>query len=87
MTPTMPPCTSTGLIDLCGVGNFLTAGSNDWFTIQVSNVVWLVILVFLVAVAIALPFPTRPVDYAGYEEPGVRDPFAPDGGAPAAGEA
>jgi hypothetical protein len=87
MTPPMPPCTSTGLIDVCGVGSFLTGGSGDWFTLQVSNLVWLVILVLLIAVAIALPFPTRPVDYSGYGEPGAHDPLAPDGGSPAAGEA
>ncbi len=86
--PPMPVCTSTGLIDLCGVGNFFTAGSNDWFTIQVANVVWFVILLALLLVAIALPFPTRVVDDTGYPEPGAGgDTLEPDGGPWAAGEA
>ena len=78
MSPPIPPCESTGLIDLCGAGAFL---SNDWFTLQVSNLVWFLVLVALIALAIALPFPTRTADFTGYEQPageGDGDEAAPE---------
>jgi hypothetical protein len=67
MSPPLPPCESSGLIDLCGVGAFL---SSDWFTLQVSNLVWFLVLVALIVLAIAIPFPARAVDFSGYEQPG-----------------
>jgi phosphotransferase system glucose/maltose/N-acetylglucosamine-specific IIC component len=54
----MPPCESSGLIDLCGVGAFIQQG---WFTLQASNLVWYVVLVVLIVLAIAIPFPTRTI--------------------------
>ena len=67
MPPLMPSCESTGLIDLCGVGVFL---SNGWFTLQASNLIWLLVLAALIVLAITIPFPTRAVDFTGYEQPG-----------------
>ena len=78
MPPPMPPCDSTGLIDLCGVGAFL---SRDWFTLQVSNLIWFLVLLALIALAIAIPFPTRTTDFTGYEQPageGDGDEAAPE---------
>ncbi len=67
MPAPMPVCESAGLIDLCGVGELL---SNGWFTLQVSNLVWFLVLATLIVLAIAVPFPTRTVDFTGYEQPG-----------------
>ncbi len=78
MSPPLPPCESTGLIDLCGVGAFL---SSDWFTLQVSNLVWFLVLVALIVLAIAIPFPTRAVDFSGYEQPGGDGDGGDGGGA------
>jgi hypothetical protein len=62
----IPPCFTTGLINLCGQGAVLTNG--DWFTLQVSNLVWFVVLLGLLVLAAVIPFPAREVDYTGYEE-------------------
>ncbi len=62
----IPPCDTTGLIDLCGRGAVITNG--DWFTLQVSNIVWFLVLVALLILAAVIPFPVREVDYTGYEE-------------------
>ncbi len=61
----IPPCDTTGLINLCGQGAVITNG--DWFTLQVSNLVWFLVLVGLLALAAIVPFPAREVDYTGYE--------------------
>jgi hypothetical protein len=60
--PPMPPCESSGLVDLCGVGAFITQG---WFTLQVSNLTWYVVLVALIVLAIAIPFPSRALKDSG----------------------
>ncbi len=66
MTVPIPPCYTTGLLNLCGQGAVITNG--DWFTLQVSNLIWFVVLLGVLALAAILPFPAKEVDYAGYEQ-------------------
>jgi hypothetical protein len=62
----IPVCDTTGLVNLCGKGALITNG--DWFTLQVSNLVWFVVLLALLVLAAIVPFPAREVDYTGYED-------------------
>jgi hypothetical protein len=62
----IPPCFTTGLINLCGQGALISNG--DWFTVQVSNLLWFVVLLGLLALAAIVPFPATEVDYTGYEK-------------------
>ncbi len=58
MTP-MPPCETTGLVNLCEPASLVTAGS--WFTMQVPNLVWFLVLVGLFVAGLVLPFPGEDV--------------------------
>jgi hypothetical protein len=67
--PTVPPCESVGLVDLCEPARLVTAGS--WFVLQVPNLVWFLALFALLVLGLVLPFPTDEVD-ASSTGPGER---------------
>jgi hypothetical protein len=59
VTP-MPPCETTGLVNLCEPASLITAGS--WFTMQVPNLMWFLALLVIVVGGLVLPFPARELD-------------------------
>lgn len=66
-TPSIPPCESIGLIDLCAPAQTLVAGAKvdagqPWFLIQVPNLIWFITLFALIVLAMLLPMPTRAID-------------------------
>jgi hypothetical protein len=66
MPSPIPPCTTTGLIDLCQAATTIVAGAKvdggqPWFLIQVPNLIWFVALATLLVLAIVVPLPTRPI--------------------------
>jgi hypothetical protein len=64
----MPPCETTGLVNLCEPATLITAGS--WFTMQVPNLVWFLSLAVLVVGGLFVPFPTREIPAAVLEREG-----------------
>lgn len=66
MPTPIPPCTTTGLIDLCQPAATIIAGAKvdggqPWFLIQIPNLIWFITLVTLIVLAIVVPLPTRPI--------------------------
>jgi hypothetical protein len=70
--PPFPPCTTTGLINLCTPAPVYNFGIS-WFLIQLPNLIWFGLVILFVVLSIFLPFPSREVDFTGYEEPGERN--------------
>ncbi len=70
--PPLPPCTTTGLINLCAPAPTFTFGTS-WFLIQLPNLIWFGIVLLLLVLALALPLPAREVDFTGFERPGERN--------------
>jgi hypothetical protein len=62
VTP-LPPCETTGLVNLCEPAGLITAGS--WFTMQVPNLLWFLALLAIVVGGLVLPFPAQELDRAG----------------------
>jgi hypothetical protein len=67
--PPLPPCTTTGLINMCDPAYVINWPS--WFFLQVPNLIWFLMVLALVVAGIFLPFRTTEVDTAGYTRPGV----------------
>lgn len=72
MANPLPPCETTGLINLCPPAEVFTAGAKvdqgaPWFLIQEPNLIWFLVVIALVVVGILLPFPTREIDTKGYD--------------------
>ncbi|MFN8471169.1 MAG: hypothetical protein U0822_03020 [Anaerolineae bacterium] len=65
--PPLPPCETTGLINLCAPA--LVINWPSWFYIQVPNVIWFGLVLLLLVLGIFLPFPAREIDTTGYDVP------------------
>ena len=63
--PPLPPCETTGLINLCAPAPLYNWPS--WFYIQYPNLVWYGVAAGLLFLGMLLPFPSREVDTTGYE--------------------
>lgn len=66
MANVLPPCETTGLLNLCPPAEIFTAGAKvdqgaPWFLIQEPNLIWFLVVIALVIVGILLPFPTREI--------------------------
>lgn len=70
--PPLPPCTTTGLINLCSPAPTYSLGTS-WFLIQLPNVIWFGLVILFVILSFLLPFPAKEVDFTGYERPGERN--------------
>jgi hypothetical protein len=70
--PPIPPCTTTGLIDLCAPAPIYHFGI-PWFSIQLPNLIWLGLVLLFVILCLFLPFPSKEVDFTGFEQPGERN--------------
>ncbi len=67
--PPLPPCTTTGLINLCAPAPVFTLGI-PWLLLQLPNVIWFGLAALFVVLSLVLPFPSKEVDFTGYEVPG-----------------
>ena len=63
--PPLPPCETTGLINLCAPAPIYNWP--DWFYIQLPNLIWYGVVGALLLLGMLLPFPSREVDTTGYD--------------------
>jgi hypothetical protein len=63
--PPLPPCETTGLINLCAPAPIYNWPS--WFYIQLPNLIWFGFVALLFVLALIVPFPSKAIDTAGYE--------------------
>lgn len=63
--PPLPPCETTGLINLCAPAPIYNWPS--WFYIQLPNLIWFGVAAGLLILGMLLPFPSREVDTTGYD--------------------
>jgi hypothetical protein len=66
-TPPIPPCETTGLINLCAPAKTIVAGAKvdagqSWFLIQVPNLIWFLTLFAVILAGILIQMPTRPIN-------------------------
>ncbi|MFN8485784.1 MAG: hypothetical protein U0768_22315 [Anaerolineae bacterium] len=65
--PPLPPCETTGLINLCAPAFVFNWPS--WFYLQLPNAIWFGLVLLLLILGILLPFPTKAIDTTGYDVP------------------
>jgi len=63
--PPLPPCETTGLINLCAPAHIFNWPS--WFYLQLPNAIWIGLVLLLFVVFLFLPFPANEIDTTGYE--------------------
>jgi hypothetical protein len=66
-TAVYPPCETGGLVNLCAPAPVISAWG--WFFLQTPNLIWFAAALALIVLGIAVPFPARELDTAGYELP------------------
>lgn len=62
MASLLPPCETTGLVNLCPPAEVFTAGAAvdqgaPWFLIQTPNLIWFLLMFALVLAGLFCPFP------------------------------
>ena len=65
--PPLPPCETTGLINLCAPAPIYNWPS--WFFIQLPNLIWYGAAAVLLLLGMLLPFPSKAVDTTGHDAP------------------
>jgi hypothetical protein len=73
--PPLPPCTTTGIINLCNPAPYLSIPlqSPQTWVLTIPNLIWFLLVLLLLVLGIFLPFKQKDFDTEGYEIPGEEE--------------